>query len=160
MVRKLIIVITVMSLLALTASLAVARSPQILGQHTRVSASADSFTITGKAAGLAGGHEYRVEASGTISGQAQCQNPGGNNPPPKGFTINVTASGVFTAAKNGNLIFSISQATGAASAADCPNPNWTYLVSYSGTLTLRLYDHATGELLDTQTGVHVSFSNF
>jgi hypothetical protein len=158
--RTLTIVIALLAMFALMTSTVAARNAQILGQHTRVTTAADSFTVTGKAAGLAGGETYRVELSGTISGSAQCQNPGGNNPPPKGFTINVTASGLFTAAKNGNLNFTVTQPTGASSAADCPNPNWSYLVSYSGTIDIRLYDHTTGELLDTQTGVQVSFSNF
>jgi hypothetical protein len=160
MSRKLGIAAAAFTILALTVTVTVARSPNILDQFTKVSATADSFTISGKAAGLAGGETYRVELSGTVSGVAQCQNPGGNNPPPKGFSVNVTASGLFTATKNGNLLFSVTQLTGAGAAADCPNPNWSFLVSYSGTLTVKLYDNSTGELLDTQSGASVSFSNF
>jgi hypothetical protein len=158
--RILTITIALVALLALMTTTVAARNAQILSQHTRVTTSAESFTVSGKAAGLAGGHEYTLKLEGTISGSAQCQNPGGNNPPPKGFVLNVDAEESFTAAKNGNLNWSVTQETGAGEAADCPNPNWTFLVSYSGTIDIHLIDTASGEVLDTQTGVQISFSNF
>jgi hypothetical protein len=130
-------------------------SPKILEQFTRVTETATSLTVSGKASGLAGGHTYTVVLSGTVSGTAQCVNPGGNNPPPKGFSINVTASGDFTAARNGNLTFTVTQPISSIEAADCPNPNWSVLVTYSGTIDISLFDGTM--LLDTQEDVAVIF---
>jgi hypothetical protein len=136
-----------------------ARSAKILTQFTNVSETASSFTISGKATGLAGGFTYTVALSGAVTGSAQCINPGGNDPAPKGFTLNVDAEVNVTADKNGNLLFTVTQNVPILAAADCPNDNWSVLATYSGSITISLFD-ATADpdlLLATQSNVQVSF---
>lgn len=158
MLRTIIALFVVVAVAGLMAATVSARSVKIHERTIEVTESASSFTVTGKATGLAGGFTYEVEATGTISGSFQCRNPGGNDPPPQAFTAAVAGSGQFVAQKNGNLTFEVTVQVPTPT-GQCPNPNWTAVVtSYSGTVTINIWDVPRGaQPLATVTGVAVSF---
>jgi hypothetical protein len=130
-----------------------ARSPQI-NKASADGIGPSSFSVNGKATGLAGGFTYEVTViGGSVTANVDCINPGSNNVQAQATTAAAAAgtTGPVVATQNGNLNFGF---TGTLSIGSnpCPNPNWTPVItSYSGTVTIGLFDFSTGALLDSQT---------
>ena len=104
---------------------AFAGNGHFLAAHTSASSSGDTLTVQFKEAGLESGAVETVQISAHLDQTVECINGGNKNPSdPKKTTVSsdVTASGTFTAGKNGNLVGSLSvSAPAAASVLDCPN---------------------------------------
>ncbi len=161
MLKAIIALIAVLALAAISSEATEARSVNIHERTLEVTTTATSFTISGKASGLAGGFVYEVEVSGAITGTYQCFNGGGNPPPPKSFSTPVAGSGTFVADNNGNVNFSVPVAVPAPSAAGNCSPsgnNWTVqLLSYDGTVNIQICDNPCGVALDSVSNIAVAF---
>jgi hypothetical protein len=99
-------------------------SPHFIKSGTSASLSGTSLVVQFKEAGLSSGSTETIQASAHLDATYQCVNGGGNVPSdPKKTTISseVSASGVFTAGQNGNLVGTLTlNAPAAADALDCP----------------------------------------
>ena len=89
---------------------------------------AKAVTAMGSVAGLAD-HDVTVTLDGSVT--ADCQNKGKSPQPPKGLHRSFTASGTFSADKNGKADFSLV----APLAVRCPGKMQPVNVSGSGMLT-------------------------
>ncbi len=103
---------------------AFAGNAHFIANHTSVSSSGTQLVVKFKEAGLEAGSVSTLRFSAHLDMTVQCVN-GGNKVPsdPKKTTISsdVSQSGDFTAAKNGNLIGSLAvSAPSAASVLSCP----------------------------------------
>ena len=112
---------------------AMAGSPHFIKNATSASLDGFDLVVDFKEAGLESGSVETVVASADLSATYSCVN-GGNNVPsdPKKTTIDsrVSESGEFTAAKNGNLVGSLTLSpTPADVALDCPNGQTATLFS-------------------------------
>jgi hypothetical protein len=144
--RRIFIGLTVLIVVAMTASAALAASPHFKkgGTPTCTFSGTTSIpvTCTGTLAGL-GNDDLNLHLS--VSGFAlyQCQNQGGNTAPGQNRVLTGPAESdtaiPASAIKNGNLTFTTNPATLTAATtvsgetAGCPNPNWT---GVNPTLTL------------------------
>ena len=82
-------------------------SPHFIKSGTSASLSGTSLVVQFKEAGLSSGSTETIQASAHLDATYQCVNGGGNVPSdPKKTTVSseVSASGVFTAGQNGNLV--------------------------------------------------------
>ena len=109
---------------ALVAGPASAGNAHFIGSGTSASVSGSSVVVKFKEAGLESGSTSTIQVTGHIEMLVQCVN-GGNKVPsdPKKttFSDDVSNSGEFTAAKNGNLTGSLSlSGPSAASVLSCP----------------------------------------
>ncbi len=99
-------------------------SPHFIKNGTSASLSGTSLVVQFKEAGLSSGSVETIQATAHLDATFQCVNGGGNVPAdPKKTTISsdVSASGVFTAGQNGNLVGSLTLSVpAAASVLDCP----------------------------------------
>lgn len=115
----------VLAVLFLSATAAVAGNAHFIANATTASASGPTLTVKFKEAGLESGSVETIQISAHLDATYQCINGGGKNPSdPKKTTISstVSASGIFPAAKNGNVVGSLSvSAPAASSVLDCPN---------------------------------------
>ena len=102
-----------------------AGSPHFIKNATTASLSGTNLVVKFKETGLASGATETVTATANLTGTYQCINNGGKNPnDPKKTTIDtqVSASGTFTANKNGNITGSLTLTPpSAASVLDCPS---------------------------------------
>lgn len=103
---------------------AFAGNAHFIGSGTSASVSGTTVTVKFKEAGLESGSTSTIQVTGHIEMLVQCVN-GGNKVPsdPKKttFSSDISESGEFTAAKNGNLTGSLSlSGPPAASVLDCP----------------------------------------
>jgi hypothetical protein len=112
------------SAVLLGAAPAVAGNAHFIANHTKASTSGTSLVVSFKEAGLESGSVQTIQATAHLDATYQCINGGGNNPAdPKKTTISqdVSQSGQFTAAKNGNVIGSLTlDAPAPATVLDCP----------------------------------------
>ena len=111
-------------------------SPHFIKSGTSASLSGTSLVVQFKEAGLSSGSTETIQASAHLDATYQCVNGGGNVPSdPKKTTVSseVSASGVFTAGQNGNLVGTLTlNAPAAADALDCPG-------GQTATLTAAVY---------------------
>lgn len=109
----------------LLAAPAVAGNAHFIANLTKVSTSGTSLTVQFKEAGLESGSVETIVLTAYLEATYQCINNGGSNPAdPKKATISsdVSASGVFPANKNGQVVGSLTvSAPSAATVLDCPN---------------------------------------
>jgi hypothetical protein len=151
-----IIAIALASMLVLSPTLASAQkgNPHWVGQARATANSDHSITVTGKIAGLASGSSTTVTLqASSVQVTVQCNNPGGNPPPPKVVSSGAQVTqGTFSADKNGNVqvALTLGPPTVTAEQAQCTNGNnagWTVQiisVTYSGlTLTSNLAGSTT-----------------
>lgn len=127
-------------------------SPHFIKNLTTASTNGTVLTVNFKEAGLQSGATETVTIAATYAVTYECVNGGSHNPAASNkqtFSSNASASGKFTADKNGNLIGSLS--LDAPSAADlgftCP-PGQTvtlYSVVWSG---VSITDNTSGAYLD------------
>lgn len=110
-------------------------SPHFIKNATSASLSGTSLVVQFKEAGLSSGAVETVQATAHLDATYQCVNGGGNVPSdPKKTTISsdVSASGVFTAGQNGNLIGSLTLSVpAAASVLDCPGGQTATLSAFT-----------------------------
>jgi hypothetical protein len=141
MLRKLAILLAILTALIVTAATALAANPHIVG-GTSTTVSGATVTMTGKIAGLGSGFNgAAVTGTADVSFSVNCSNPqgkfaGGH----QGLTSPGTSgSGTVNSDSNGNYTFTISFNIGPlvpARAFGCPNNQWTANpVGISATLT-------------------------
>ncbi len=85
-------------------------NPHFIKNATGASLSGANLTVSFKEAGLASGAVETVTVSATATTTYECVNNGGKNPSASNKTTTVTdvsASGTFTADKNGNIVGSL-----------------------------------------------------
>ncbi|GLI25846.1 hypothetical protein ARHIZOSPH14_00880 [Agromyces rhizosphaerae] len=151
-IRRALVAIGAAAALAIVgAAPAVAGNPHFIKNATDASLVGTSLVVDFKEAGLESGSVETVVASADLSATYSCVN-GGNNVPsdPKKTTIDsrVSASGVFPAAKNGQIVGSLTIVpTPADQALDCP-PGQT------ATLFSVVYSNVTVE--DTTSGAFIA----
>ena len=118
---------------AVTAAPAFAGNAHFIGSGTSASASGATLTVKFKEAGLESGSTETIQVSAHLDATYQCVNGGGKVPSdPKKTTISsdVSQSGQFTAAKNGNLTGSLSvSAPAPSSVLSCPGGQESTLTS-------------------------------
>jgi hypothetical protein len=110
----------------LAAAPAFAGSPHFIKNLTKVTdADLSSVTVAFKEAGLESGSVQTITVTAHLDATYQCVNRGGHNPnDPKKTVISgdYSKSGEFKAARNGNVIGSLTvTAPAASSVLDCPN---------------------------------------
>ncbi|RZS67679.1 hypothetical protein EV187_0100 [Agromyces ramosus] len=115
------------------ASPAVAGSPHFIRNATTASLDGVSLVVDFKEAGLEAGAVETIQVTAHLDALYQCVNNGGKVPSdPKKTTISsdVSESDEFTAAKNGNLVGTLTvDPPDAASVLDCPSGQRSTLVS-------------------------------
>ena len=141
------------ALLALAAP-AHAANGHFIASATSVSQSGANVSVAFKEAGLGSGSVQRISVSANAATTYECVNGGGTNPAAsnkKVFSSKPTASGTFTADKNGNVVgrLTLSPPSAAALGFSCPRGQTVTFVSvvYSG-LALR----------DLTSGAYLAFS--
>jgi hypothetical protein len=156
MVRKILCLITLpfflMVAMAGTAS-AASGSAHFIKHATTATLSGADLTVSFKEAGLASGAVETVTVSATATTTYECVNGGGKNPSASNKTTTqtaVSASGSFTADKNGNITGSLSLSPPSAGdlGFSCPPGQTVTFVSVS-------YSNVT--LLDSTSGATQSF---
>ncbi|WP_353809491.1 hypothetical protein [Agromyces sp. SYSU T00194] len=151
-IRRALVAIAAAAALALVAAPAAnAGHPHFIKNATSASLDGTSLVVQFKEAGLESGAVETVVASAFLSATYSCVN-GGNNVPsdPKKTTIDsqVSASGVFPASQNGQIVGSLTiTPVPADQALDCP-PGQT------ATLFSVVYSNVTVE--DTTSGAFIA----
>lgn len=117
----------------LTAAPAFAGNAHFIASGTSASASGAALVVTFKEAGLESGSTETIQVSAHLDATYQCVNGGGKVPSdPKKTTISsdVSESGQFRAARNGNLVGSLSVSAPAPSTVlSCPGGQKSTLMS-------------------------------
>ncbi|MFF2390857.1 hypothetical protein [Agromyces sp. NPDC058104] len=125
-------------------------SPHFIKSATTASADGVSLVVHFKEAGLSSGSVETVEATADLEALYQCVNGGGNVPSDPKKTVfdeSVSASGEFTAGKNGNLVGDLTLSAPAADdVLDCPGGQTSTLVSVVWT-NVTVEDHTSGAFL-------------
>jgi len=137
-VRKIGIVVTVLTALVLTISLAAAGNVHLKGGKNAKPSFTDnglSLTATGALSGLGNG-DILVKVVAAADVTSTCTNPAGATQPPGQNPAPITVSGSQAIPageiKNGTVNFNAStQAPSStiAGAPDCPNPQWTEAIT-------------------------------
>ena len=110
---------------------AFAASPHFIGTPTIVKNPDESLTSNFKAAGLASITSGAFLSSSGGTAVLQCENPGGNNPPPKGVTFGPTqGQTTFIQPHNGQITASATIGPPPLPTASqiCPNAGWSVLL--------------------------------
>lgn len=135
----------------LAAGPAVAGNGHFIKSATSASASGADLVVKFKEAGLESGATETIVVTAHLDATYQCINGGGKNPDdPKKTVISgdFSESGEFTAAKNGNLVGSLTVSAPAASdVLDCPNGQREALTSVTWS-NIRIDDLDSGAHLD------------
>lgn len=122
-------------------------NPHFIKNATSASLSGSNLNVSFKETGLPSGATETITATADLSATYQCINNGGHNPTdPKKTTINVSvsASGEFTADKNGNVTGTLTlSAPDAGSVLDCPNGQTATLTAWSYT-NVKVTDEDSG----------------
>lgn len=117
----------------LAAGPAAAGNPHFIKSQTSAHAEGTSLVVDFKEAGLPSGSVQTIQATAHLDAEYSCVNGGGNIPAdPKKTTVSsdVSASGVFPAAKNGQLTGTlVITAPAPATALDCPGGQTATLMS-------------------------------
>jgi hypothetical protein len=111
-----------------------AGSPHFIGNATSCTQQGNNLVCTFKEAGLSAGSFVTVQVSVAANAGYGCVNGGGTVPsdPKKTITGNLTTSGTFQVAKNGNIIGTLIVSPLAASQAlSCPPGQTATLLSVS-----------------------------
>src|SRR5262252_3206054 len=135
MLRRILFLLTVPAVLlgsVLFATAAHAQSPHFVGTPTCTKSVASGLTCSGKAAGLGNGPTAAFLTAGSVSATYVCQNKGGNVAPGQPVVSqNVTGPTQNITPRNGQITFSptIPPPTPPSSATECPNGNWTLVLT-------------------------------
>jgi hypothetical protein len=125
-------------------------SPHFIKNATSASLDGTSLVVQFKEAGLSSGAVETIQVTAHLDATYKCINGGGNNPSdPKKTTISsdVSASGVFTAGQNGNLIGSLTvSAPAAATVLSCPGGQTATLTAVAWS-AIRIDDLTSGASL-------------
>lgn len=128
-----------------------AGNAHFIASQTSVSSSGTSLTVKFKEAGLESGSTVTIQVSAHLDMTVQCVNGGGKVPSdPKKTTISsdISQSGEFTAAKNGNITGSLTvSAPSPASVLSCPGGQKATTTSLVWS-NVRIDDLDTGAHLD------------
>jgi hypothetical protein len=138
--------------LTLAAGPALAGNAHFIGSATSASASGASLTVKFKEAGLESGSVETITVSAHLDATYQCVNKGNHNPnDPKKTTVsdNVSQSGEFPAAKNGNVSGSLSLSAPASGGLDCPGGQ---------TETLTVVSWSNISITDADTGASLALA--
>jgi hypothetical protein len=118
-------------IIAAVPSTVLAASPHFIGTPRITKNPNASLTATFKAAGLANIVSATFLTSSGGTAVLQCQNPGGNNPPPKQVAFGPLQGQItFIQPNNGQITASATIGPPALPSASqiCPNPNWNVLL--------------------------------
>ena len=112
-------------------------NPHFIKNATSAALSGSNLNVSFKETGLPSGATETITTTADLSATYQCINNGGHNPTdPKKTTINVSvsASGQFTADKNGNVTGTLTlSAPDANTVLDCPSGQTATLTAWSYT---------------------------
>jgi hypothetical protein len=133
--RRMFIGLTVLLLVGMTATAALADSPHFKKGSPTFTDNGTTLTASGDIAGLGNG-DVRIRILSTGTPTAGCVNPGTGEHRPGGQQPAVVVSGTQDIAgnqiKNGTLHFNVTTdeptPPSSAKAAGCPNDNWTVVI--------------------------------
>ena len=151
MFRKAITVPLAASLLAISATIALAANPHIVGA-TSTTVAGDTVTITGKIAGLGDVDQGDVTGTATLSFDVNCANPQGRAAPgQQGVILDAGGAGSLgdTADSNGTYTFTVVFDVPLEPSKDfgCPNNKWdAQPANLTATLTSLFVDGAEIDL--------------
>ena len=110
-------------------STVLAASPHFIGTPTLIKNPNFSIQVSFKAAGLANIVSAAFLSSSGGTANLQCQNPGGNNPPPKTVTFGPIISQPVQIPPSNGQITATTNPLGPppvpSASQICPNPNWS-----------------------------------
>jgi hypothetical protein len=156
MVRKLSVVTAVLAALIITASAALAGSPHFIKSQTSGSLQGnDSLLVTFKEAGLESGSTSTITVTATGTADYECINGGGTNPKADNkdtVSSELSASGEFSATKNGNVVGSLTLQPPGPGSFSCP-PGQTL----SGPTNV---SYANVVITDEDTGASLALGSF
>jgi hypothetical protein len=125
MTRKIGILLAVFTVLTITASVALAGNAHFIGSQTGGTLQNNgNLVVSFKEAGLESGSTSTITVSGTGTADYECINGGGKNPTADNkdtVSAEVSASGDFTATKNGNVVGSLTLSPPGPGSFSCPN---------------------------------------
>jgi hypothetical protein len=130
--KRVILSIVVLAGLTLATSAAWAQSPHFIGTPSCTKTLSGGLTCSGKAAGLSNGPTVAFLTADSVSETFVCQNKGGNVAPGQPIvTQHVTGPTQNITPHNGQITFApnIPVPTPPSAAADCPNGNWTVVLT-------------------------------
>jgi hypothetical protein len=111
---------------------ALAQSPHFVGTPTCTKSTSTGLTCSGKAAGLGNGPTEAFLTADKVTANYVCTNKGGNVAPGQPVvTQNVTGPSQTITPHNGQITFAptIPPPTPPSAATECPNGNWTVVLS-------------------------------
>jgi hypothetical protein len=121
-----------LALTTIAPSTVFAAAPHFVGTPTIIKNPNFSIAASFKAAGLANIVTSAFLSSFGGTANLQCQNPGGNNPPPKTVSFGpIQSQQVFIAPRNGQITgttLPLGPPPLPSASQICPNPNWRVLV--------------------------------
>ncbi len=125
MTRKIGILLAVFTVLAITASLAVAGNAHFIGSQTGGTLQNNgNLVVNFKEAGLESGSTSTITVSATGTADYECINGGGKNPTADNkdtVSADLSVSGDFTATKNGNVVGTLTLNPPGPGSFSCPN---------------------------------------
>jgi hypothetical protein len=149
--RRFAVVVAVFAAFGLFAQQAIAGSPHFIRNATTASLSGANLVVQFKEAGLESGSTETITVNATAATTYECVNNGGKNPSASNKTTTVSqasASGEFTADKNGNLVDSLtlSPPSAASLGFSCPSGQTVTFVSVTYT-NVSITDADSGAML-------------
>lgn len=130
---KLIVLVAALAVASLMlATTALAQSPHFIGTPTCTKSVTTGLTCSGKAAGLGNGPTAAFLTADSVNATYVCHNKGGNVAPGQPVvTQAVTGPTQNITPRNGQITFSptIPPPTPPSAAAECPNGNWTVVLT-------------------------------
>src|SRR5215217_2088372 len=134
--RLVMLCLSLLLLVSLTAQAVFAQNPHFLRASASGPNNAGNLTVSFKIAGLGSNETITVTASANATAVYACRNNGGNFPSdPKKQTVSgpVSASGDFTSGQNGQITGSLTLSPPANTTLTCPGGQRVVLVSVSYT---------------------------
>jgi hypothetical protein len=130
--KRYVVLAALVGAIAAISAVAFADSPHFIGTPTCSKSLTSGLTCSGKAAGLGNGPTAAFLTADSITANYVCKNHGGNIAPGQPLVLqNVTGPSQTITPHNGQITFSpnIPAPTPPSSATECPNGNWTVVLT-------------------------------